>query len=337
MPKGAIRSASVAWTPGRTRGKAQAASARTASGTSPGTRWSPGEVPGEGCRKLSSATWRAIRPTAARKALYMTRRSQPARRETSGAVPEPAATSAARRLDAQPLARPQLSSRLRLELLAIEQVAPARAVRSAIGTPRRVLAALGERRIRHRLERLELADDTVASAVRSGTAAVAPDRVLHDAHGELELERLHRRVERVRHRHVHRAGTVGVLACPLPAPECLVVREAIVAEREVVHRPLAERVPEGAQHEVGDARARLDVPRHDGGGRASVQQGPRLRDHADRAVRAGARGDVRIGEHPHREEARAARDGQRAVEIAAVLRGAAAEVQRQLVALERGA
>ena len=57
---------SIALTPARQLGYAHAASASTASGTSPLTRWSPAEVPAFGWTKESSTTWTAITPTATR-------------------------------------------------------------------------------------------------------------------------------------------------------------------------------------------------------------------------------------------------------------------------------
>ena len=167
---------------------------------------------------------------------------------------------------------PQATGRLRRQLLAVEQVAPARAGLAAVGAGRRVAAALGEQRVAHRRERLELAHDPVAAAVLAVAAGAAPQRVAHDAQRELQLERLDRRVERVRHRDVHAARAVGVRAGALAAAERLVVGEVVGAEREVVHRALAERAAERGEHEVGDARRGLDVARHHRGRAAGVEQ-----------------------------------------------------------------
>src|SRR3954447_2994761 len=93
-------------------------------------------------------------------------------------------TSAAWRVDFELLPAEEASRRLRRELLAVEQVAPAGAVRAAAGARRRVPAALRQQRVRHRLERLDLADHAVAAALRSGAAAAAADRVAHDAQRE---------------------------------------------------------------------------------------------------------------------------------------------------------
>jgi hypothetical protein len=66
-----------------------------------------------------------------------------------------------------------------------------------------VAPALGDEREVHLVHGLELADHAVAAPVASGTARAAPQRVLDGAQRELELERLDRRVERVRHPDVH--------------------------------------------------------------------------------------------------------------------------------------
>src|SRR5688572_20435144 len=99
-----------------------------------------------------------------------------------------AATS--RRLDPQSLTAPQATARLRRELLAVEQVASGRAGGAAAGARRAVPAALGEQRVLHRLEGLQLADDSVAAVVGSRAARPAPDGVARDQQRELELERL---------------------------------------------------------------------------------------------------------------------------------------------------
>ena len=78
--------------------------------------------------------------------------------------------------------------------------------------------AFGEDRVVHVVERLELADDAVATAMAPGSAAAAADRVLDDAQRELELERLDRRVARVRHRNVDGARAVASEHAPWPPP-----------------------------------------------------------------------------------------------------------------------
>ena len=203
------------------------------------------------------------------------------------------------------------------------------------GAARGMAPALGDQREGHVRQRFELAHDAVAAAMAPGAPGAAAQRVLEDAQRKLPLERLDRRVERVAHRDVHAARSVGVRAGALAAAERLVVGEARVAEREVVHRALALRAPERAEHEVGDARGGLDVARRHRSAGARVEQRSLGGAHLDRAVRAGGRRDVRVGEHAHREQARRARDRERAVEVARVLLGAAGEVQQQPLAVDR--
>src|SRR3712207_6853619 len=55
-------------------------------------------------------------------------------------------------------------------------------------------------RVRHVLERLDLAHDAVAAPVGAVAARIPAHRVSRHAQRELELERLDRRVQRVAHR-----------------------------------------------------------------------------------------------------------------------------------------
>src|SRR5688572_11457231 len=96
-----------------------------------------------------------------------------------------AMAASSRGLDPQAHARPQATRRLRGQLLAVEQVAPARAGLAPVRAARRVAPALGEQREAHLVERLQLAHDAVAAAVAAGAAGVAADGVLDNTHGEL--------------------------------------------------------------------------------------------------------------------------------------------------------
>ncbi len=113
----------------------------------------------------------------------------------------------------------------------------------------------------------QLAHDPVSAAMRPRAARAAAQRVLDHAHREFALERLDRGVQGVAHRDVHPARPVRVRARALAAAEGLVVGEPLAgaaggnAEREVVHRALSLRAAERREHEVGHARARLDVAR----------------------------------------------------------------------------
>src|SRR5687767_12028776 len=82
-------------------------------------------------------------------------------------------------LDSQPIAGPEATRRLRLELLAIEQVATALAVAAAVGPAWRVAAPLREQRVAHVGQRLDLADDAVAPGVPP-VAAAAPAHCVLD-------------------------------------------------------------------------------------------------------------------------------------------------------------
>ena len=195
-------------------------------------------------------------------------------------------------------------------------------------------AALGDQREGHRLQRFDLAHHAVAAAPAPGAARPATQGVLHQAQGKFALERLDRRVQGVAHRHVHRAGPVGVRARPLAAADRLVVGEARAAEREVVHRPLPQGTAEGSEHQVGHARRGLHVARRDRRAGAGVEHAALGDTDVDGAVGAGGGRDVGVGQHAHRKEAGRARHRGRAVEVPLVLGGAAGEVQQQPLAVD---
>ena len=96
---------------------------------------------------------------------------------------------------------------------------------AAVGAARCVAAALGDQRVAHLGERLQLAYDAVASAVGARAARAATQPVVEHPQREFALERLDRRVQRVAHRDVHGARAVGVRARALAAADRLVVGE----------------------------------------------------------------------------------------------------------------
>src|SRR3954447_13123998 len=98
--------------------------------------------------------------------------------------------SSAGGLEAQPLAGAQLPGGLRRDLAAVDEVAPDRAVGSAVGPGGRGPAALGKQREGHVLQRLALAHDAVAAAEAPGAAAAAAQLVARHAQREGLLERL---------------------------------------------------------------------------------------------------------------------------------------------------
>src|SRR5450755_1018766 len=179
-------------------------------------------------------------------------------------------TTTARSLDPQPLTGRQLAHRLRRQFLAVEQVSPGLAGVPSGGPRWAVPTAFGDQRVVKRRERLELADHTISALVPPPPTGAAPERVLHRAQWELELERLDRGVERVAHRDVHAARAVRVRARALSAADRLV---------------------------VGD----LDVAAHHRGGRAGVEQATLWRPHLQWTVGAGVGGNIRIGQDANGE------------------------------------
>ena len=153
--------------------------------------------------------------------------------------------TAAGRLDPDDVAGVQLARQFRRLLLAVDEGSTARTVLPAVPAGRRVAPALGEHREAAVLEHAQLAHDAVATAVRSRTAGASPQLPALDAQRVFQLERLDGSRQRVRHRDVDAARAVGVRAGSLAAADGLVVREAVVAEGDVVHRPL----PRGAHRE----------------------------------------------------------------------------------------
>src|SRR3954454_21668501 len=103
------------------------------------------------------------------------------------------ATSGGR--DSQPLPAPQPTDALRRYLLAIDEIPPGGARLAACRPLRPVAAALGDERVRHLVQGLELAHDAVAAAMPAAASGPAPHGVLDGPQRELQLERLDRRVE----------------------------------------------------------------------------------------------------------------------------------------------
>src|SRR4051794_6132782 len=292
----------------------------------------------------TSPPWACAQPSAVLRVRFHTTRSNPARarfaaiREPMIPSPRKATRSAgtvapaARGLDPQHLAGSELAARLGRDLLVVDEVASRLPVLAAVGAAGGVAAALGDERVGHGLERLDGADDAVAPAVRAAAARAAPDGVLAHAHGELELERFHRGVQRVAHGHVDARRAVGVRARALAAAERLVVGEGLRAEGEVVHRSLPLGPPERGEHHVGHAGGRLDVPADDRGGRPGVEQGALGSGHREGTVRPRTGRDVGVRQDPDGEVRGRAGDGHGAVEVARVLVGGAGEVKLELVA-----
>ena len=123
----------------------------------------------------------------------------------------------------------------------------------------------------------------------------------------------------------------------LAAADRLVVREAVVSEDGVVHRPLplgghGNRLGEGVEDDVGDPARRLRVARGDGGRCARVDERALGSAHGHGREGSSRRGQVGCGEAAHDVEAGGPRDGERAVQVALVLGRGALEVDVDRVA-----
>src|SRR3954453_3453995 len=95
-----------------------------------------------------------------------------------------AMATSSRCLDSQPIAGAQCTGGLRRQLVPVQQVATARAVAAAVRAARRMPPPLGQGRVAHAVERLDLADAAVAAGVLAVPAAVPPQRVLDRAQRE---------------------------------------------------------------------------------------------------------------------------------------------------------
>ena len=134
---------------------------------------------------------------------------------------------------------------------------------------------------------------------RAGAAAVpAADRVLPNAHGQVVLDGLDRRVARVAHVRVHAAEPGSPFPAAHAAAHRFVVRKAAArariraAERHVVHRALAgrghaigQRLAERAEHDIGDALRGFDVAAGDRRRLQRIDDGSLRRDDRQRPRR----------------------------------------------------
>src|ERR671918_1471905 len=191
-----------------------------------------------------------------------------------GCAPE---TAPARSLDRHRLPGGEGARGLGGKRLPVQEVPSGGPRLPAPGAPGAARPPLAHDRDPAGLESRDLADDAVPAVAPAAAAGAEPERVALDAQRVGELERFHRRVEGVRHGHVHPRGAVRVGAGALPAADRLVVGEARGPEREVVHRPLplsgnGKGLREGAEEDVRDPAGGLDVAGHDGGRRARVHE-----------------------------------------------------------------
>src|SRR3954451_3226560 len=166
-------------------------------------------------------------------------------------------SASARGLDRHDVAGCEVARDLGADRLAVDGVVSGRARLAAALAARGAAPAFADDREAAILEDAELADDAVAAAVHAVAAGAQPQAVALDTQWVLQLERLDRRRQRVRHGDVHAAGPIRGRARALSAADRLVVREAVAAERDVVHRPLSlrrdvDRLAERAHDAVDD-------------------------------------------------------------------------------------
>src|SRR5207253_11334389 len=84
------------------------------------------------------------------------------------------------------------------------------------------------------VEHAQLADDAVAAAVSSRPAGAQPQLVALHPQRVLQLQRFDRRRLRVRPRDVYAARSIRMRTGALSAADRLVIREPLVAQRDVV-------------------------------------------------------------------------------------------------------
>src|SRR5215211_2728758 len=188
-----------------------------------------------------------------------------------------AESASAGSLDPEHVARGEVDRRLRRELVTVEQIASRRTRRATVGACRTARAPFADDRRTTVLEYLDLPDDAVAAAVLPLAAGVEPKLVPPDPQWVGELERLHRSRARVRHRHVDPRRPLPIRAGALASAERLVVREALVPEREVVHRPLAlggdrNCLGERSEEDIDDPARGFDVAARDRRARLRVHE-----------------------------------------------------------------
>src|SRR6476620_683385 len=149
-----------------------------------------------------------------------------------------AVAAATGRRDRDDVARRERARDFRGQRLSVQSIAARGSGASASFALRRVRPAFADDREPTVLEHTQLAHDSVAAAVVSGSARAEAQPVALDTQRILELERLHRRGQCVRHRNVDAARSIRVWTGALTPADRLVVRESLVSEGDVVHRAL---------------------------------------------------------------------------------------------------
>src|SRR5215471_8807854 len=116
--------------------------------------------------------------------------------------------AAARSLDRDDVTRVEIAGELRAGRLAVHEVGAEGSGRTAALALRSLRTALADDREPAVLQQAQLADDAVAATVLALPARAEPEPIALDPHRVLQLERLDRRRQRVRHRDVDAARAV---------------------------------------------------------------------------------------------------------------------------------
>src|SRR4051794_18656117 len=153
-------------------------------------------------------------------------------------VPDPdfsAPAAAARRADLEDVALLEIEAALGRQAAAVQAVGSWCAVLAAGGSARAVAAALGHEAPAAVGQHAVDAHHAVAAGIAAGPARPRPHRIALDPKRILALERLDRRVQRIRHRDVNGAGPGAGRPAALAAAQRFVVGEPRRPERDVVH------------------------------------------------------------------------------------------------------
>ncbi len=170
----------------------------------------------------------------------------------------------------------------------------------------------------------------VAAAMPPAPPLPLPDRERLEPHRKAPFEHLGIGEPRIGHVRLHDARAVEVRTGAGAARDRLVVLVRVVAEREVVHRPLRGRQhAERAVQRVGDRLRRLDVARDDRGRIARREHRPFGNHDPERLQAAGIHRDLVVDQRAEHVEHRGLAHGGRRVEVGRLLRARPGEVDRR--------
>ncbi len=195
---------------------------------------------------------------------------------------------------------------------------------------RREAPAARQDRRGHRLEKSDAPDRPVAAAPAAPAARAAADLEALEQHREAPFEHFGIGEPGIGHVGLHHVRAVKARAGARAARYGLVVLEAGVAEREIIHRALGRRHhAERAVQRVGHALRGLDVARDDRRRVSRAQHAALRNEDLERLQAAGVEGNVLVDEGPEDVEHRGHRHRGRRIEIVRQLRRGAGEVDRR--------